>query len=145
MSTVKTIGAGIGVLVLCVAAIVTLAAIGLGVRYFMAEPTGKVVMHETVTSGRAQLNSYDHFYDACAMIQGYEASLQGYRKALTVAKSEDDIQRLNTVITAVEAERSRAVMQYNADARKTETMARYKDRGLPDFINVANMDTVCQN
>lgn len=38
-----------------------------------------------------------------------------------------------------------AIAQYNADARKIKTLARFKDNGLPDFIDSHDEKTSCQN
>lgn len=129
---------------LCTIGVIALFAVIYGVRYYSAEPVGKVEMEVSTTNGPAQEFSYNRFFDQCAAIQGYEDAIASQRELLKTAQS-DDYSRINTNIGAITAERNRAIAQYNADARKIKTLARFKDNGLPNFIDSHDEKTSCQN
>lgn len=141
---VIAIGKGWFYALLCTIGVVVLIAVIYGVRYYSAETVGKVEMEVNTTDGRAQEFSYNRFFDQCAAIQGYEDAIASQRELLKTAQP-DDFARINTNVGAITAERNRAIAQYNADARKIKTLARFKDNGLPDFIDSHDEKTSCQN
>ncbi len=130
--------------VLAVVVIAIIAAVWLTFSYFSAETRGKVGMENHVASGTYQEYSYNHFFDACSAIQGYEASIAAQHKALTTA-DDSDKSRINTIIASVEAERGRAIAQYNVDANKMKTVARFKADGLPYHLDATAETTSCVN
>lgn len=127
----------IGLLVLALFA-VAVTAIWF-IKYQTAEVRGKINAHETVQSANSRLANYNHFFDLCAAIQGYESALKVHRATLAElvsAKADThDIDRTRTVIAAVSAQRGRAIAQYNVDARKEGTMGQFRDAALPYQLN----------
>lgn len=141
---VIAIGKGWVYALLCTVGVLAIVAVVYGINYYAAEPVGKVQLEINTTDGRAQEFSYNRFFDQCAAIQGYEEIIVSQRATLKTAQP-DDYSRINTNIGAITAERSRAIAQYNVDARKIKTLARFKDNGLPDYIDSTNEKTSCQN
>lgn len=136
----KSFVVGFAVVVGIVALGVVMYALTLGIRYFLAEPTGKVQMEESMTSGNAQIYSYNHFFDMCAAVQGYEQTLKVQQAML--ADATDDKARIRSNIAAISGARSSLIAQYNADAGKIKTMARFKDDNLPNHLSESE-NTVC--
>ena len=135
---------GMGVLVTGFIVVVVAVAAIMTVQYFSAETRGKVGMEEHVASGAFQEYSYDHFFDTCAAIQGYEQSIIAQQGALKSATDEDR-GRINSILFSIQAERGRSIAQYNADASKIRTVARFKADGLPNYINPQSENTQCAN
>lgn len=133
--TSKALLWGLGGLVVLAVLIIAAWAI----KYQTAEVRGKINAHETVQSANSRLANYNHFFDLCAAIQGYESALKVHRGTLellvTDKASTVDIERTRTVISAVSAQRGRAIAQYNADARKQGTMGQFRDASLPYQLN----------
>lgn len=131
---------GFAIVVGIIAVGVALYAVILGIKYIAAEPAGKVQMEQSVTSGNAQIYSYNHFFDTCAAVQGYEQTLKVQQAMLVDAT--DDKARIRSNIAAISAARSSLIAQYNADASKVKTLARFKDDGLPNHLSESE-NTVC--
>ncbi len=80
-----------------------------------------------VTSGQSQMYSYEYFYDKLAAIKAGAKQLEVLDP--TLDRIEYNGLKMN-VITWVE--------EYNLNARKTESMARYKGQGLPDRLLIGD-------
>lgn len=127
------------------AIIVTVAVLaigGLGWRYVIAGPKGQVEAREQILSGANRIQAYNHFFDLCAAVQTYEASIAAQRAELQTAAAADR-ERLNTNITALTAQRARAINQYNADARKDYTIGQFRDLSLPFQLDITAKETTC--
>lgn len=105
--------------------------------YATADARGTMKAERKVASSENRLFSYNHFFDLCATIQGYEASIDAQKSLLPNVEGGDK-SRVQTNIAALEAQRIRAIAQYNVDASKTETLGRFKNNNLPDSLNPLN-------
>lgn len=116
-------------------------------KYYMAPVAGKANAEWKIESADSRIAGYEKFFDQCAAIQGYESAIAVQQDALLAATDPADKSRLQTVIAGIKAQRSRAIAQYNADARKTYTTGRFKDAGLPQQIDdsASGSKTVCVN
>jgi hypothetical protein len=134
--------------------LILMGAIALGIgldlgsmyyKSYTAETRGKSNAEAAIESAPSRMANYDHFFDLCASIQGYEAGLATQRASLD-GLTGDDLSRTKTVIAGISAQRSRSIAQYNADARKEYTSARFLSSGLPKQINDSNSEkTSCVN
>lgn len=135
-------------IILFVVVVGVLLAVGsYGYKYVMAPVAGKANAEWKIESADSRIAGYEKFFDQCAAIQGYESAIQVQQDGLLAATTPEDKSRIQTVIAGIKAQRSRAIAQYNADARKTYTSGRFKDAGLPQQIDdsVSGSKTVCVN
>lgn len=139
---------GIGLLIL-VAIAAALVAIDLSYTWYKsqtAEYHGKANAEVQIESAPSRMANYNSFYDQCAAIQGYESAIKVQESAITIGMPADDRSRTMTVIAGIQAQRGRAIAQYNADARKRYTAARFKASDLPFQIDDSTHGkTSCQN
>jgi len=89
---------------------------------------GGISREAKVESGRNQWYSYAYFFDKYAAIQATAKQITELKDEL----SKEDLLALKMNVI-------RWVEEYNADALKTEDMARFKDEGLPDFITMESL------
>lgn len=111
-------------------------------RYYTADIRGKVGAEVKITGADRRLYNYEHFFNLCATIQGHEYTLYVHRETLSTLEGKE-AERTRTVIASIAAERGRQIAQYNADAQKHYTMARFKDEQLPPQLSV-HQTTQCQ-
>ncbi len=111
-------------------AMVALAFVGWGWRWFAAPIEGKVGARETIQSGASRIANYEHFFNLCAAIQGNEAQLDALDDEAK-ATPPSEMSRVRANITGVRAARAGAIAQYNADARKSYTQGQFRDSDLP--------------
>lgn len=141
-------GLGTGLLVLAAIA-ATGVAIDLGTTWYKAKTAafhGKANAEVQIESAPSRIANYNSFYDQCAAIQGYESAIKVQESAITLGMPADDRSRTMTVIAGIQAQRGRAIAQYNADARKQYTAARFKASDLPFQLNDSvNGATQCVN
>lgn len=139
---------GVGLLIL-VALAATLVAIDLGSTLYKAKTAvfhGKANAEVQIESAPSRIANYNSFYDQCAAIQGYESAIKVQESAITLGMPADDRSRVTTVIAGIQAQRGRAISQYNADARKQYTAARFKASDLPfQLDDSSHGKTSCQN
>lgn len=109
------------------------------IRYYTAEPRGKVGAEEHIQSAPFRIEAYNRFFDMCVRVQELQAKLDAQHDQLASA-SEDAAERIMTNITGLRGEYERAVRQYNADARKDYTVGQFRDRNLPYTIEVGGID-----
>lgn len=131
-------------LVFAVLVLIVLSAGMLAWKYLTAEVSGRVNAEVQIESAPSRIANYESYFDQCAAIQGYEASLVAQKAALS-GLTGDDASRIRTVIAGITAQRSRAIAQYNVDVRKDYTKARFLDSGLPKAIDAKSEVTVCAN
>lgn len=126
-------GIGLGMAVLIGVSVLSIAlfAAGLAFRYFTADVRGRVDAQEQILSGPNRIAQYDHFFNLCASVQSLEAQLDALNVELPRAPTVRDESRILASITGVTAARARAINQYNADALKSYTSARFRDSDLP--------------
>ena len=130
MGKLKIAGYGVG-FVLVIAGFMVASY---GFQWFTAPFVGELQERKTVQSGEFRKYSYEHFYDLCAAIQRKQRSLQ--------AQEELDNDRANQNAAALKAQIQNDVSQYNADARKEETMGQFKANDLPDRVNYSEEEIV---
>lgn len=118
----------VGAIAAVVAVVVVIAVVIYGVRWFAAEPMGKLEQRETVQSGEFRKYSYEHFYDLCAAIQRNERALQ------TQKEVDSDSSRVQQNIVALKSQLQSKISTYNGDARKEKTMGQFKANDLPQRI-----------
>lgn len=126
-------------------AMALVAGAGYAWKYYMAPIAGKADAEWQQESGVNRTAQYDHYFDLCASIQGYEATIRAQTMALTQTAGKDDHSRISTVLGAVRAQRGRAIAQYNADVRKVYTSGRFLDPSLPKQLNDGAEQTLCVN
>lgn len=116
--------------------VAVLAVGGLGWRYVIAGPKGAVEAREQILSGATRIAAYNHFFDLCAAVQSYEGALAASMMELETAAPNDQA-RIRTNITGLTAQRTRAIAQYNADARKDYTIGQFRSLALPFQLSAA--------
>lgn len=113
-------------------------------KYFMAAPAGKANAEWQIESAPSRIQNYNHFFNLCSAIQGYEAAIAAQRSVIDQVQGKE-AERTRANINGLVAQRARAIAQYNADVHKEYTMARFLDPRLPINLNVASEKTQCAN
>lgn len=124
-------------------ALVGMAAISLllwGWVYSTAEIRGKVGAEVKIESADNRISSYEHFFDLCAAVQGYEQALLAQTSAFSAGANPE---RTYANIAGIRAQRARAIAQYNADANKSYTKARFLGDELPRRLEINQENTQC--
>lgn len=115
--------------------VVVAGLIGIGLWTFgvlTADVKGRGEARKQLRSADYRIQAYDHFYNLCAAVQASEAALDAQLAELaSTPQGSDDRERILANIAGVTAERARAIRQYNADARKGYTLARFRASDLP--------------
>lgn len=140
-------GLGFGLLILAGIA-ATGVALDLGTKWYKAETavfSGKSAAEVQIESAPSRIANYNSFYDQCAAIQGYEGAIKAQEANIILGMPADERARTLTVITGIKAQRSRAIAQYNVDARKQYTAARFKASDLPFQLDDSGSKTSCQD
>ena len=104
-------------------------------RYNTANIAGKVDAEVQIESGASRINGYEHFFNLCAAIQGYEAALAS-QEAIAKDATGDEAVHTRANIAGITAQRGRAIAQYNVDAAKAYTTARFFDDKLPRILSI---------
>lgn len=112
------------------AVVLLIALITFGIRWVTATPKGKLSAREQIQSGSYRIAAYDHFFNACASIQGLEGQLAAQQQAAQTATG-DDLSRINANIAGLRGARAQAIAEYNADARKSYTLGQFRASDLP--------------
>jgi hypothetical protein len=129
--------------------IVVITIVGLGWRYVIAGPSGKVQAREQILSGSNRIQAYNHFFDLCASVQNAEAAIQTTFDQLKTSTDPDDRERLQTNLSAQIITRQSGINQYNVDARKSYTIGQFRSLQLPYQLPTAafqsgDTQTSCQ-
>lgn len=127
-------------IVLALLVLTLLSLVGLAWVYSTAEIRGKVGAEVKIESADSRIANYDHFFDLCAAVQGYEQASAGQRAQIAAGV---EVSRAYTNLTGIQAQRARAIAQYNADANKAYTKARFLGDGLPRRLDVNLENTQC--
>jgi hypothetical protein len=130
-------------ILLALAAVVILTLLGLGWRYILADPKGKVQAQEQIKSGPSRIAAYNHFFDLCAAVQSDEAAMQSLRDEMKTDPPPSRITQINASLTALRSARAEKINQYNADARKDYTIGQFKSSGLPFTLVLTQEVTRC--
>lgn len=131
--------------VMVVIALGLLLMLGFGVfKKETADFRGSVDQAERVeANGAYRIAQYEHFYDLCASIQGKEATIANLTAELETA-SEERAEQIRATLSAVKSERERSIAQYNVDARKGETQAKFHASDLPYQLDAKEKETKCE-
>jgi hypothetical protein len=107
-----------------------------GVRWITAPIEGRVGAREKVESAEHRLYAYEHFYNMYADIKAYDAQIEAQKALLKdLEKGSEHYNKINQNIAGIISQRARVVQEYNADARKVKTRAKFKADDLPYQID----------
>ncbi len=130
----------IGMLLVALLVGAGLALANWGWKTHTAEIRGKANAEVQIESADSRISNYEHFFDLCAAVQGYEQAAAGQRAQIAAGV---EVSRAYTNLTGIQAQRSRAIAQYNADANKSYTKARFLGDTLPRRLDVNLENTQC--
>ncbi|OCP21988.1 MULTISPECIES: hypothetical protein [unclassified Ensifer] len=119
MSTLKIIGFSLAGL----AGLATLSLATGAFQYVTAPFFGRVQAERQIESGASRTALYNEFFDLCAGVQAIEGQID----------AQTGVQSANTQINlaGLQSRRSQVIAQYNANASKSYTSARFHDAKLP--------------
>lgn len=95
-----------------------------------------------IESAPSRIANYNHFFDLCAAVEGYEDQIVVLQDQLDETGPDDtrEVNRLRSTISGIEGQRARAIRQYNADATKDYTQARFRDSDLPYQLSIEGVN-----
>jgi len=129
--------------ILLVIALAIAASLGiLAWRYYTADIKGIVDAQEQITSGANRIQEYERFFDLCAEAQTMQSSLEAQRSLLESTDDDKEKRRVNANIAGMTAQLYRIVNQYNSNASKDYTAARFHSSDLPWKLSV-NQPILC--
>lgn len=122
-----------------------MAAFGIGLySKATAEVRGQTSQRElTQANGQYRIAKYNYFYDMCAAVQSREGEIRNIQAELDTATDPGRKLQLQSAITAQRNSRTELITQYNAEASKTDTAAKFKASDLPYSLNDAQETTTC--
>lgn len=120
--------------IIAVLTVILLSFVGYAWKYFTAPIKGAVDAQVELESGNSRILKYNEFYDLYSNIETHAATIKAQKRLLNNTKDKEDISRIRTNIAALEAIILRDINQYNVNARKTFTKARFKPEDLPNRI-----------
>lgn len=125
-----------GIAIAIIVAICLLVAGGWAWRYYTAPIKGKVDAEVQIESAPNRIQKYENFYDMYATIQTDVAALNAQKSLLEDLKTDEtasksELSRVRTNVAALQAQIQRQINEYNADARKEYTDARFFPDDLP--------------
>lgn len=124
-------------------AVPVLSGLGWAWKYYTAEVRGVSEAERRIESADSRIGNYEHFYDLCAFVQSQEVSLSSQRSLLESSEDAKERTRVRSNIAGLEAQRARAINQYNADANKSYTRARFLGEDLPRKLDANVEATSC--
>ena len=102
------------------------------------------VKEQTKANAGFRIGSYDSFFDLCSSVQSDEDSIRNLEEELEAKETTDDRKaKLRQTITATKNTRAESVRDYNSKAGN-ELRGAFKDAGLPDRLDVNNLNTECK-
>jgi hypothetical protein len=139
------IAAGVLVVVLVVTAVAT-GGFGLFSQKsanFRGETSKK---NRVEGNGAYRIAAYDQFFNLCASVQTNETNIASLRQELNDKENPPDAyakSQIATNITANRNQRNASINQYNVDARKSYTLAQFRDSKLPYQLDPNQETTTC--
>lgn len=133
-----------GAIVVGLLVVVLLSGAGLAWRYFTAPIKGVVDAEEQINQGSNRIQKYNHFFDLCSTIQSDKMALATQRSLLDSAEGSKERERIRANIAGIQAQMNRNANQYNVDARKEYTSARFKSNDLPYQIDTTQEYISCK-
>lgn len=91
--------------------------------------------NQTQGSGSYRIAAYDHFYDLCGDIQAKEDQIANV--------TANPPANADVILLALNNSRNSLIREYNADARKADTLAHFKASDLPYQIDPTEESTSC--
>lgn len=137
---------GFSALVLAlVLAIGTMWVFGLGwFKQGTADFRGETDARErTVADGSFRIASYDQFFDLCVAVQNQEATITALEQELETEPGQGRVDQINATLTAVRANRTGLINEYNSDAAKEFTIGQFHASNLPATLDPNEEETTC--
>ncbi|MEK7620795.1 MAG: hypothetical protein AAB395_00385 [Patescibacteria group bacterium] len=105
--------------------------------------TGQI--EQTKANPDYRIAAYDHFYDLCGSIQAEEDQIGNIQKRPASGTTAGGFtqQQKDSILLAHQNSRAELIRQYNADARKADTLAHFRASDLPYQIEIDNEETTC--
>lgn len=121
----------VGTILLIPIILIAMFAVSSGWKYVTAHWRGKVDAEQKIESGDSQISNYNHYFDMCSVAQTRQQALETQQSLLEDAETSKERTRIRSNVAGMQAQLNRIINQYNADAKKEYTMARFKDSSLP--------------
>lgn len=126
-----------------------LAALALagGVWTYVTAPFfGRVQAERQLESGPSRIGFYNRFHNLCAGVQAIEGQIQAQEVLLAgLTKGTSQYVKTQQNIAGLNGRRQQVIAQYNADASKDYTAARFHDADLPFTLSPTAASTTCAN
>lgn len=127
------------IVVTAIAVLVGLPLLIWGASVVLAPVFGAGNAYKQTETADYRIENYEHFKDACNAIVAADGKIELAQDALDREQVGplDSLreQQLATNIQALTNTRVELVTQYNSDVSKNKTKAKFKDAGLPDYID----------
>jgi len=140
MTKLKWAGVAVGALVGIWATGAVISGANWAWRYWTAPIKGAVDAEQQLESAPSRIQKYNYFHDLCASIKEKEAQIDNQLVALESATSDDERSRIRQNLAAIRSQRMGDIAQYNADAHKDYTRARFHDSDLPYTLTEERYD-----
>ncbi len=147
------VGARYSALAIVVAALAIVVALAIGVMALFgfglfnrstADYRGRnSQIEQTKGDGTYRIAAYERFYGLCASVQDDEASVESLEEELKTDPPADRVVQVNASLTALRSSRAEKINRYNADARKSATLAQFKASDLPHELDKTAEETTC--
>lgn len=142
---IKTIAISAGLFILALI-FFSMTSVGVNLwRYHMAPFFGMVDAEVQIESGANRRYTYDHFFNLCAAVRSTEAKIDEQRTLLASAPEANQAM-IYTNIAGLTSARANYIEEYNADANKAYTSARFLSDQLPrqlDHSSYTGIKTNC--
>jgi hypothetical protein len=127
-----------------VLAVPVLAALIWGLMWVTADLRGATEAREqTVGSGDFRLAAYEHFFGLCTSVQAQEGRTDALELELEGPVTPARESQVRASLTAVRAQRSELIAEYNQDALAQYTRGQFRDEDLPYQLDNDNEETLC--
>ena len=142
---IKQISAAFGLFIAFIVLMVLLIGGPTYLKAITAPFFGWADAERQIESAPSRISNYNHFFDLCAAVEGYEDQILVLTTQLAETDENDtkEVNRLRSSIAGLEGQRARAIRQYNADATKDYTAARFHDSDLPYQLSIEGTNS-CQ-
>lgn len=129
---------------LAVLAVPVLIGVVWGLVWVTAPLRGATEAREqTVGSGDFRLAAYEHFFGLCTSVQSQEGRAEALELELEGPVTPARETQVRASLTAVRAQRSELIAEYNQDALAQYTRGQFRDRDLPYQLDNDTEETLC--
>lgn len=101
------------------------------IRVENADRIGRGNAEIQIESAENRIATYNHFFDLCVSVKDAEVAIDGTASQIKATTDQHTINVLQTNLTAQQNTRAQGINQYNADAKKNYTDARFLAMNLP--------------